>query len=222
VLVLDSHPLLPTSDAVRGGLDRIAQGLEKAGAKVVRRSDAMPNLVLLAQTYMTLLTSVFGADIPEDAYRATQAAIANVPASVDTLDAMRGRGLVLSHRDWIKADRVRSALAANWRELFRTVDVVLCPVTPTPAFPHDHSPDQRARVLDVDGKSVPYQDILVWPGIATLTGLPATAMPMGRAPNGLPVGMQIVGPYLEDRTPLRFAELAEAAFGGFTAPPGFT
>ncbi|MFG3757410.1 amidase, partial [Klebsiella pneumoniae] len=75
---------------------------------------------------MTLLTSVFGADIPEDAYRATQAAIANVPASVDTLDAMRGRGLVLSHRDWIKADRVRSALAANWRELFRTVDVVLC------------------------------------------------------------------------------------------------
>ncbi|MEW6640769.1 MAG: amidase [Pseudomonadota bacterium] len=222
VVVLDSHPLAPTSDAVRAGLDRIAQGLEKEGAKVVRRSDALPNLVLMAQTYMTLLTSVFGADIPEDVYQATRTALADVPPSVDTLDVMRGRGLVLSHRDWIKADRIRSSLAARWSELFRTVDVVLCPVTQTPAFPHDHSPEQRTRVLDVDGKSTPYQDQLVWPGIATLTGLPATAMPMGRAPNGLPIGMQIVGPYLEDRTPLRFAELAEAAFGGFTPPPGYT
>ncbi|MBR1220799.1 amidase [Bradyrhizobium sp. U87765 SZCCT0131] len=221
VLVLDSHPLAPTSDAVRAGLDRIAQGLEKEGAKVVRRSDALPDLVLMAKTYMTLLTSVFGADIPEDVYQATRTALADVPPSVDTLDVMRGRGLVLSHRDWIKADRVRSSLAARWSELFRTVDVVLCPVTPTPAFPHDHTPDQRARLLDVDGKSMPYQDQLVWPGIATLTGLPATAIPMGLAPNGLPVGMQVVGPYLEDRTPLHFAELAETAFGGFTAPPGY-
>ena len=49
----------------------------------------------------------------------------------------------------------------------------------------------------------------------------ATVAPAGRSPAGLPVGVQIVGPYLEDRTTLDFARrLAEVA-GGFEAPPGW-
>jgi amidase len=54
-----------------------------------------------------------------------------------------------------------------------------------------------------------------------LSGLPATAAPIGRSPEGLPIGMQIIGPALEDRTTLRFAELIEQEFGGFTPPPDF-
>ena len=60
-----------------------------------------------------------------------------------------------------------------------------------------------------------------WPGIATLPGLPATAIPTGFAPDGLPVGVQIVGPWLEDRTPLKLADLIEREFGGFVPPPMF-
>jgi amidase len=59
----------------------------------------------------------------------------------------------------------------------------------------------------------------MWPSIATLTGLPATAMPIGRSDDGLPIGMQIIGPHLEDRTTIAFAELVEREFGGFVAPP---
>ena len=66
-----------------------------------------------------------------------------------------------------------------------------------------------------------YPDQIVWSGIATLTGLPATAMPIGFSPEGLPIGMQIIGPYLEDRTPIAFAGLIERAFGGFVLPPGY-
>ncbi|MEU2014301.1 amidase family protein [Nocardia sp. NPDC019302] len=65
------------------------------------------------------------------------------------------------------------------------------------------------------------RDHLVWASIATLIGLPSTAAPIGRSPEGLPYGMQIIGPYLEDRTTLRFAELIEQEFGGFSPPPGF-
>jgi amidase len=61
----------------------------------------------------------------------------------------------------------------------------------------------------------------MWAGVATLTGLPTTAVPIGVSVGGLPIGMQIVGPYLEDRTPLAFAALAESEFGGFTPPPGY-
>ena len=58
-------------------------------------------------------------------------------------------------------------------------------------------------------------------GIATLGNLPATAIPVGRTQAGLPFGAQVIGPYLEDRTTLGFANHAEREFGGFQRPPGF-
>jgi amidase len=84
---------------------------------------------------------------------------------------------------------------------------------PTPAYPHDHSPEQEKRRIDWQGVCLP--DQLAWPGIATLPGLPSAAIPTGFAPDGLPVGVQIVGPWLEDPTPLKLAELLWREFGGF-------
>ena len=55
--------------------------------------------------------------------------------------------------------------------------------------------------------------------IATLTGLPATVMPIGRSDENLPIGMQIIGPHLEDRTTIAFADLVARELGGFVAPP---
>jgi amidase len=138
-----------------------------------------------------------------------------------SLAAERLRGIALSHRDWLLADGGRARLRAQWRELFKTYDAVICPVMPTPAYPHDHSADQDARRIDIDGKDYVYPDQLAWPGIATLPGLPATAIPIGLSPDGLPVGVQIVGPWLEDRTPLELAALIEREFGGFKPPPMF-
>jgi amidase len=118
-----------------------------------------------------------------------------------------------------RADRARARIQAQWRELFRDWDVLLCPPMPTPAFPHDHSPDMRARRIDIDGQACPYQDQIAWPGIATVAGLPATTVPVERSEGDLPVGVQIVGPYLEDRTTLAFGKLLEQEFGGFVRPP---
>jgi amidase len=89
---------------------------------------------------------------------------------------------------------------------------------PTQASAHDHG-DREARQISVDGRQVPYADQSMWSSVATLTGLPATAMPIGRSDDGLPIGMQIIGPYLEDRTTIAFADLAERELGGFVAPP---
>ena len=138
-----------------------------------------------------------------------------------SLAAERLRGMVQSHRAWLMDDVARGRLKAQWRELFKTFDAVICPVMPTPAYPHDHSPDQEQRRITIDGKQHVYSDQLAWPGIATLPGLPSTAIPTGFAPDGLPVGVQIVGPWLEDRTTLKLAELIEREFGGFKPPPMF-
>ena len=71
----------------------------------------------------------------------------------------------------------------------------------------------------MDGKQIDYNEQAVWAGIATLPGLPATAAPIDRTEAGLPIGVQIIGPYLEDRTTIAFAELIEREFGGFVPPP---
>jgi amidase len=62
---------------------------------------------------------------------------------------------------------------------------------------------------------------MVWPGVATVAGLPATAAPIEISASGLPIGVQIVGPWLEDRTTIKFAALIEREFGGFVPPPNF-
>jgi amidase len=62
---------------------------------------------------------------------------------------------------------------------------------------------------------------MIWAAPATLPGLPATALPIGRSPEGLPIGAQIIGPWLEDRTPIHLARLIEREFGGFQPPSSF-
>jgi len=220
VLLLDTHPLLPTGSAVRGALDRFADRLAKTGVMVTRASPLLPDLAVTARTYFSLLYSFFGADVSAETYERLRNVAAAIAPDADDLDARIARGLAFSHRDWVWADRMRIGLAAGWRALFQQFDVVVCPILPTPAFPHDHG-DFRARRIDIDGASHRYAHQSVWAGVATLTGQPATAIPLERSAEGLPVGAQIIGPYLEDRTTLRFAELAEQEFGGFVAPPGF-
>ncbi len=220
VLVVDDHPLVPTAGIVRSALDNIADRLAKSGVKVARSSPLLPNLALVGRVFTQLLMALFGGDMPDDVYARLQSAAATLPPDDVGLPAMGLRGSVMSHREWIRANQIRTGIADRWHRLFREWDVLLCPVMPTPAFAHDHS-DKNARRISIDGKEVPYGDQAMWNSVATLPGLPATAMPIALSGEGLPIGMQIIGPYLEDRTTIAFAELIEREFGGFVAPPAF-
>jgi amidase len=221
VLLIDTDPLLPTDKDVRGGIEKLAAGLGKSGVKVERNSPLLPDFAESSRLYMRLLMSLLGSGFAPEVYAGAGAAAAQLPAGNISLSAERLRGIVLSHRDWLTADAGRTRLRAQWRELFRSFDAVICPVMPTPAYPHIHSEPQEQRRIRIDGKDYVYPDQLAWAGIATLPGLPATALPIGLAEGGLPLGVQIVGPFLEDRTPLKLAELMEREFGGFAPPPMF-
>ena len=188
---------------------------------MTRSSPLLPDFAASSRLYMRMLMSFLAASFTPENYAGAQTAAATLAPDDMSLAAERLRGITLSHRDWLMAEGGRARLRAQWRELFGSFDAVICPVMPTPAYPHDHSPDQETRRIDIDGKPYPYPDQLAWPGIATLPGLPATAIPIGLSPEGLPVGVQIVGPWLEDRTPLKLAELIEREFGGFVPPPMF-
>jgi amidase len=90
-----------------------------------------------------------------------------------------------------------------------------------PAFPHDPDPDMQARVLTVNGEERPYGELTRWAGLTVNSYLPVTAVPLGTTRDGLPVGMQIAGPYLGDRTTLAVARLLEAHHRAFVPPPGY-
>lgn len=248
VLVIEDHPLIPTGSAVRAGVNRVADALVDGGARVERHTPGqgiewrgagqrgarvgrhapprgadqgarlLPDLTEAGTLYMQFLFSGSVARFPVEAYEQLQHQAAGLSADDQSLDATRLRGMVLSHRDWIQATNRRELHRHGWRQFFAEYDAVVCPITPTPAYPHDHNPDVLQRRLDIDGVEYPYFDQLVWAGLATMPGLPATAVPTGLSPEGLPVGVQLIGPMFEDRTPLRLAELLEQQLGGFQAP----
>ena len=221
VLVINSHPLLPTDRDVRGAIEKLAADLSKAGVTIARESPLLPDFAETSRLYMRTLMGFLGAFFPPGDFAESQAHASRLAHDDKSLGAERLRGITAGHRAWVLDAGARVRLRAQWRVLFKTFDAVICPIMPTPAYPHDHSPEQEMRRINIDGTDYPYSDQLAWPGIATLPGLPAAAVPLGLSKGGLPLGVQIVGPFLEDRTPLKLAELIEREFGGFVPPTMF-
>jgi amidase len=218
VLVIDAHPLCPTAVSIKEALDGLADRLTKLGCTIVRTSPKMPDLARTTRNYSELLLALLSADLPPDERVRIEAAANALSPDDQSSTAARLRGSTMSHAAWVRTNRIGSGLRARWQALFQEVDVIICPPMPTTAFSHDHSPP-RSRQIDVDGKKIPYYDQLAWAAVATLTGLPATVAPIGRDASGLPIGVQIIGGYLNDRTTIAFAGLMEREFGGFTPPP---
>ena len=107
-----------------------------------------------------------------------------------------------------------------WRRFFDQVDFLITPVMPVTAFPHNHGPEGE-RVIDIDGQSLPYFNQTFWAGLAGVAYLPATAFPAGPAADGLPVGLQIIGPAYGDLRTIQLAQRLEQMGYAFTPPPGY-
>jgi len=217
VLLIDTHPLGATAEAIRAALAQLGDRLGKEGVAVARQSPLLPDLAEATRNYMRLLGPVLNQGRPPQYYERMRSVAAAMGPDDQSLDAIYVRGANVGWRDWQAAVNARTRLRNQWATLFRQSDVVLCPVMPTVAFKHDHG-EMTARRLVVDGQSQPYTNHIIWAGLATGAGLPATVVPIGRTETGLPIGVQIIGPHLEDATPIQFARLLEQAFGGFVPP----
>ncbi|MGH1350724.1 MAG: amidase, partial [Methyloligellaceae bacterium] len=220
VLVLDEHPLAPTDDAVKNKVNGLADKLTDAGCQISRQSELLPDLSLMGRTYLTMLMSFFSANLPDEVYARELERAKDLSDDDLSIEASMLRGSTLSHRDWVRTDRIRTGVVDKMNLFFREFDVILCPVSPSVAFPHDHS-HVPGRKLMVNGKEISYLHQSMWISIATLSGFPATTMPVGLNNDGMPIGAQVIGPYLEDRTTIRFASLVEKEFGGFIRPEGY-
>ena len=199
-----------------------ASALESAGATVDTEARPAFTFDKAVDTFLHLLSAA-------EAGTWTLAEIEEFAASDDSLDGDLGIWYAsLRHREWLSWHERRLQQRRRWEEFFSDWDVVLLPVAPTAAVRHDHSRPATTRTITVNGESRPYFDIIKWMGLTGVSWLPATVVPVGMVPAGpgnaggdLPVGVQIAGPFLEDRTTLAVGRFLSEALGGFTRPDGF-
>ena len=176
------------------------------------------NVAQMYDTYLFLLNSAFAFLLSDDRVDERRKRAENQDGSYE---AKRAWAWTAPHKHYGAANSRRMAARAIWQQYFRTHDAFLLPTAFVAAFPHDHTQDLDNRRLATPGGRRQYQDLLFWISFATLTGLPATTAPVGLTRDGLPVGIQIIGPFLEDATPIDVAGKLADVLGGFAPPKGF-
>ena len=183
VLVLDAHPLCLTGLETAAAMGRLADWLSRQGVKVARSSPLLPDLARAQLAYTHLLGPIFRLTDP-------------------------GFPTETTSREWLEALALQAVMRRQWAHLFREWDIVAAPVYGVTAFPHDASPF-AARIQTIDGVETSYMAQIAWPAVATFPHLPATSVPIARTAGGLPIGVQLIGPYLEDRSTIHLAGLLE-------------
>jgi amidase len=224
VAVLPPIPWLGVDGQIAGALDGLASRLGRLGCVVKpAQPEGLGDHRKHFGLYRSLLSAVTSARVDEETRRQR---IAMFEKADDEFSRAHLRGLTGRPGDYIVWNARREQHRAAWRAFFRDWDVLLAPAMNVLAYPHIErawpaDDSDLTLTFTIDGRAVPYLDGLVYPAVSTVAGQPATAIPVGRSRDGLPVGLQVIGPYLEDLTPIRFAALLAREIGGFTRPAGY-
>jgi amidase len=217
-------PLCPVEDELVTGYEQLGRDLESRGSLVAEAHHNLLNLEHILPAYFNLLGSLLSTSM-KPAQRRQMKWIARLEkwlhlfGPVTAFIGEYGRGVNQPVYQWIAWNETREKMRAEITSLFQEFDVLLTPVTPTTAIRHDHSHPVFKRQITVAGQPRAYMDQFCWIALATLLGLPATSVPIGRTKNGLPFNVQVIGAPGMDLTTIRFAELLEAeGLAGFHPP----
>ncbi len=197
-------------------LDDLASWLSRRGAKVAEAAPAF-DMAAYYHDYMRLLNVMVTLSTSREE---REAEAAKLRATGDPFKTDQADGLDMDAAAYVMLVARRERARDAWRDFFLDWDVVLAPMALDAAFPHQEG-DFDARALQVDDRTLPYGANLIYPMVAIFAGQPSTAFPGGLNDAGLPLGLQAIGPYLEDRTTLRFAQLVEREWYRFEPPPDY-
>jgi len=201
--------------AVHDLLEKAARSLEDAGVRVDREARPAFTLEKVVDTFFALLQAALAGGVSREKLDDYAATIGDTPA------ASTRRLLAMRHREWLSYNERRLQMRKRWEEFFANWDAILLPVMPCAAILHDHSEPMSNRTVLIDGEQRPYWVLTAWMAPAGACYLPVTVVPVGCLSDGLPVGIQIVGPYLGDRTTLDIGKRLLAMVGGCPRPTGF-
>ena len=217
-VVLDDQDF-PVSSDVRAAVQSAADRLADAGAQVRATSFPVPLADMFA-SWQDLVLPIVGSGLPPETFDEFTAAAPLLTG--DDLGSRAARSLVASYRDHRRADQVRQLQRREWATFFDAFDVVLAPALQVAAFHHDTMGSLPERTLTFDGRTISHLGLNSWCGGIGAMLLPVVAVPVGLTDSRLPVGVQVIGPYLHDLTVLAAAQTISDVLGGFVvAPPGY-
>ncbi|MBD52680.1 MAG: amidase [Acidimicrobiaceae bacterium] len=207
----------PVSEAVANVLETAISAIEADGVTVNR--SARPDVLFsdVRSVGLPLISAATSPGRTEEELAALRQVIGD--PSADESIRMRAASSTMSHRDWLLLTEKRDRNRRLWSKFFEGIDVLLAPVAFVSAFEHQQEGTLYTRSLKVDGQTRPYSDLIIWTSQFGYVYLPSTVVPVGWTNEGLPVGIQVVGPYLGDRTTLVFARYLEKLLGGYQIPP---
>jgi len=213
-----------TAEVDRSVQDRIQGVADFLAKQKVKVSDtARPDIdtTRAHHVFIQLVRAATSRAQTDEVFTRNLAAAGRLSADDQSYRAWMLKGNTMFHRDWLQWNELRHQMRLEWDAFFREYDLLLCPAAATAAFPHNHSGERWERMVSVNGQPQPSTTQMFWAGFSGMAYLPSTVAPAGLTPEGLPVGVQIVGPQYGDLTCLRFAQLLERDYQGFVPPPGF-
>ncbi|AJC60204.1 amidase [Streptomyces sp. 769] len=203
----------------RNLLDQVTRRIRGAGASVDDQSRPV-DFAESNRLFERLMYATSAASAPDDVFAHEVKAADAVDDNAPSAQYLKSR--TMRHRDWMRADEDRQKLRAKWHAYFAKHDVLITPATPTAAVLDQTSTPSQDRYITVDGKKRSFYDQTSWVNLAGPVGLPALVMPAGRTKEGLPLSLQIVGPYLADRSVIAAAEAVSRLLPVLDPPPAFT
>ena len=217
IAILPPQPWLAVDREIQSALDCMGGDLSRLGAQVRPAQPPGLDLVECYALFRSMMAVMVSIGWPAE--RCAEVAAQKL-AGGERFQAAEARGLKATSSDYLIWHGQREIYRAAWRDFFRDFDLLLTPATLTTAFEHTTAPTYERRLI-INGRETEFDYMSFYPASANLPGHPATAFPAGLNAGGLPIGLQAIGPFLEDRTPIRFAQLLEKEFGGFTPPALF-
>lgn len=198
--------LIPVTPETREAVRNAAQALERQGFKIQRfRPQALEDARRLWWTFFVQCGEMFYAP----AIRGREGKLS--PTFLDFLKIARAEAPLTADsllQAWANCDVVRGRLLVE----MQTWPILLCPVCAIAAFKHGE------REWQVEGTKVSYLDAMRYTQWFNLLGAPAAVVPVGRSPEGLPIGVQIAGRPFDDERVLTIATAIDREFG-YRVPP---
>ncbi len=197
--------IAPVTAATRQAVERAASALVEHGFAVVQRRPQG-----LERAYDLWYTWLCESGVPD--------VIAMYKGKEDLMGPlireMQSRVRPLGLQEFFAAWYARDELRASVLNEMTTHPILLAPAAAVPAFPHEHR-----GPFDVEGQKVDYLKAFSYTETYNLLGLPVVVVPCGKSPEGLPIGVQVVGRPFEEETVLAVAALLEESLGGYQRPP---
>ena len=160
------------------------------------------------------------ARMPDENYESLKRYVQQLDPEDQSDAAKVFRAQTSSFKTWKTNDELRSHLRWQWHQFFADYDLLLTPIMPTAAFEHDQR-QFGERKIRVNNEERPYFEQVFWAGLTGVSYLPSTAIPTGLNGEGLPIGIQIVGPEYGDLITLGAARALEAEGFTFVPPPAY-